>query len=197
MPKIWESTVSEHRDAVRNAILDAAGEVTLDGRAGSLNMSDLAKAARISRATLYKYFDGLDAVLQAWHHRMVSAHLASLESVSREHDHPAERLDAVLRQYAILQAKRPTGQIAIDFHNAPHMQVASDELQAVLTRVLTDAADAGAVTRQIPIAELAVYCEHALSAAAELTPGAAIDRLVGLVVTSLAPATAGAALART
>ncbi|MGC5225076.1 TetR/AcrR family transcriptional regulator [Micromonospora sp. DT81.3] len=187
MPRIWDATVSGHRDAVRNAILDGTAKEIHRVGVASLSMSDVAQAAGISRATLYKYFPDLDAVLEAWHHRMVHSHLAALETVSREHDDAAERLHAVLREYAILRANRPDGQIAISLHDAPHMGGASVELRAVFTSVLNDAADAGGVTRQIPIAEAAIYCEYALSAAVELPSRDAIDRLVELVIASLAP----------
>lgn len=185
MPKIWEVTVIAHRDAVHNAILDAATKLIHAGGLTSVNMSDLARAANISRATLYKYFNDLDAVLGAWHRRIVDSHLASLEEVSQRHHDPALRLRAVLHEYAHLRAHQPIGHEAAELHSNPHMNTPSSQLHALFVGLLREAVDASVVTAQLTVDELATYCEHALSAAADLSSSGAVDRLVELVVETL------------
>jgi len=53
------------RDKVRNQILDAAVECCKNLGVGAITMSDIADAAEIGRATLYRYFGNLDEVLAA------------------------------------------------------------------------------------------------------------------------------------
>jgi AcrR family transcriptional regulator len=52
---------------VREAILDATGELVLSRGLLAVTMSDIAEATGIGRATLYKYFPGVEAILNAWH----------------------------------------------------------------------------------------------------------------------------------
>ena len=189
MPKIWDATISGHREAVQSAILDGAANVIHDRGLSSVSMSDIARAAGISRATLYKYYDDLDAVLEAWHRRVVDSHIASLEAVAHQHSDIASRVHAVLREYAALAAHRPPGPVAAGLHSSPAMEDSSGRLHELFVRLLSEAADVSMVTRRLPSAELATYCEHALSAAAELPSLEAVDRLVELVLASLVPAT--------
>jgi Bacterial regulatory proteins, tetR family len=44
-------------------------------------MSQIAEETGIGRATLYKYFPDVEAILLAWHDRQIAAHIAYLEEV--------------------------------------------------------------------------------------------------------------------
>lgn len=60
---LWSGALSDHRARQAHHIAGAAmGIIASDGVAG-LSMSAIAKAAAISRQTLYKYFPDVDAVL--------------------------------------------------------------------------------------------------------------------------------------
>src|SRR5712672_3633378 len=65
-------------------------------------MSQIAAAARIGRATLYKYFPDVEAILLAWHDRQISAHLAQLAGAREQAADPSKRLEAVLEAYALI-----------------------------------------------------------------------------------------------
>ena len=52
---------------MREAILDATGELVLSRGLLAVTMSDIAEATGIGRATLYKYFPDVEAILNAWH----------------------------------------------------------------------------------------------------------------------------------
>ena len=54
MPKLWTETIEEHRREVREAILDAAWALAAEHGPLSVTMSQVAQAAGIGRATLYK-----------------------------------------------------------------------------------------------------------------------------------------------
>ena len=69
MPRLWTDTVESHRQEVREAILDAAGELVARRGLLAVSMSQLAEAAGIGRATLYKYFADVEHVFAAWHAR--------------------------------------------------------------------------------------------------------------------------------
>ncbi|HEX5859861.1 MAG TPA: hypothetical protein VFY91_17270 [Microbacterium sp.] len=54
--------------------------------------------------------------------------------------------------------------------------------------LIAEAADAGAVRRDVGADELARYCLHALAAAAGSSSSAAVQRLVGVTMAGLRPA---------
>ena len=63
-------------------------------------------------------------------------------------------------------------------HRSQHMTPARQRLHDLVTRVIADAADAGIARSDVPPAELATYCLHALAAAAALPSPAARRRLL-------------------
>src|SRR5919199_6220093 len=102
VPKLWRETIEAHRREVRDAILDAT--VALVGEHGltAVTMSQIAEATGIGRATLYKYFPDVEAILAAWHERQVSAHLEELARIRDRAGDAPERLAAVLEAYALM-----------------------------------------------------------------------------------------------
>ncbi len=81
VPKLWTDTVAEHRQAVREATLDAAARLVTERGLTSVTMSAIATEAGIGRATLYKYFPDVETILVAWHERQVSGHLEDLARI--------------------------------------------------------------------------------------------------------------------
>ena len=75
MPRLWKSTVDSHRRQVRDAILDAAASLVNKHGLSSVRMAHVAEETGIGRATLYKYFPDVEAILFAWHERQVTSHL--------------------------------------------------------------------------------------------------------------------------
>src|SRR5918994_4721650 len=102
VPKLWNETIEGHRREVREAILGAVGSLVAAHGLTSVSMSAIAEAAGIGRATLYKYFADLEAVLRAWHERQIGGHLAELAAIAEAPGEPAARLAAVLTRYAQL-----------------------------------------------------------------------------------------------
>src|SRR5436305_3937061 len=86
VPKLWRETVAAHRREVRDAILDTTMALVAEHGLTAVTMSQIAGQTGIGRATLYKYFPDVDAILIAWHQRQVDAHLAEL---ARIRDQPA------------------------------------------------------------------------------------------------------------
>lgn len=59
----WGDATASYRDRQRGAILGTALELLMGHGSAGMSMAALASAAGISRATLYRYFSDLDAVL--------------------------------------------------------------------------------------------------------------------------------------
>jgi len=187
VPKLWNETIEAHRSAVRDATLDVTAALVAEHGSAAVTMSRIAEDAGISRATLYKYFPDVDAILTAWHEREVQSHLDHLAAVGSQPGPPADRLTAVLTAYATLSHQHPHSDLAASLHRADHVSQARRQLHAYLRDLITEAATSGAVRTDISPAELATYCLHALTAATTLPTKAATHRLVSLTVTALKP----------
>lgn len=184
MPKLWTNTVETHRQEVRSAILDAAGDLVHDQGLLAVTMSQLAEVTGIGRATLYKYFPGAKEVLAAWHQRHVAAHLAELTALRERSGSPAERLRAVLLAYGRICRERHHyggNEMAADLHSGDQVAQLQDQLLALFASLVTEAAATGLVREDLPAEELARYCIHALGAADKLASPEAQGRLVDLV----------------
>jgi AcrR family transcriptional regulator len=59
-------------------------------------MSQIAEQAGIGRATLYKYFPDVEAILLAWHEGQITGHLEHLAELRDQPGDAAQRLEAVL-----------------------------------------------------------------------------------------------------
>jgi AcrR family transcriptional regulator len=151
-------------------------------------MSQIAEEAGIGRATLYKYFPDVGAILLAWHDDHVTAHLERLVEIRDSHDDAGERLEAALTAYALINYERPRGtELAGLVHRGEHLAEAQLRLGDFFRELLSGAAAAGRVRTDVAPEELAAYCVHALAAAAGLRSRAAARRLVAVTLAGLRP----------
>jgi AcrR family transcriptional regulator len=180
MPKLWSETVAAHRDAVREAVLDATAALVAAHGPTGVTMSQIAKDSGIGRATLYKYFADVDAILRAWHERQIDAHLERLHDIRDRTEGAVQRLEAVLAGYAAAVSHRAghDTDLAAVLHRGEHVAAAHRRLHAFVRELIVDAAASGAVRQDVPPDELASYCLHALAAAGALHDDAAVHRLV-------------------
>src|SRR5215218_824193 len=102
MPKLWNETIQAHRREVRDAILETTWALVAEHGLLSVTMSQIAEKTGIGRATLYKYFPDVEAILLAWHGRQITGHLEYLAEVRDQAGGAAERLEAVLEAYALI-----------------------------------------------------------------------------------------------
>lgn len=188
MPKVWSATVEEHRVAVRQAILEAAWSLARERGPLSLTMSLIAKTAGIGRATLYKYFPDVDAILLAYHQEQVAHHLAQLHHLP---GHPAsamESLEAALMHYAtVVQHREQPSYDAVRMllHADPAVDVAHRELIAVLVGMIEGAVKDGQVRRDLDPQLMADFCVSALGAASSAASAEDRQVLVKLILDSL------------
>ena len=188
MPKLWQDSIEAHRGAVRDAALDAAGALVAEGGLSALTMSAVAEAAGVSRATLYKYFPDADALVGAWHRRQVEGHLAALTEASARPGPVGERIRAVLTAYAAAVRRQSSGETAMLMHRDEHVVRGQRHLEGLLAGLLAEGAAAGDVRDDVPAAELASFCLHALTAAGAARSAAAATRLVDVAMHAIAPA---------
>lgn len=189
MPRLWNHTIDAHRQAVRDATLDATATLVAEQGLTSVTMSKIAEKAGIGRATLYKYFPDVEAVLMAWHERQVATHLDHLTAARDQADTPAERLRAVLRTYALTSRTREHHgpDLAAVLHRGDHVTRAHQHLSDFVRDLLAEGAAAGELRDDVDPAELATYCLHALSAATGLPSDEAVHRLVTVTLDGLRP----------
>ncbi|GAB3972806.1 hypothetical protein GCM10029978_050760 [Actinoallomurus acanthiterrae] len=189
MPRLWSQTIATHRDAVREAVLDATAALVAEKGLTGVTMSQIAKDVGIGRATLYKYFPDVEAVLLAWHERQIDAHLKQLLRVRDQTESAPRRLEAVLAAYVEATSRhgRHDGDLADMLHSGEHVAAAHQHLREFIQELVADAAAAGAVRRDVPADELTLYCLHALAAARDLHDPAALDRLVQTILSGLRP----------
>ena len=117
VPKLRADTVEEHRPAVRDATLDATARLVTEHGLASVTMSKIAAETGVGRATLYKYFPDVEAILVAWHERQIGSHLKHLARVRDQSGDVARRLEAVLEAYALMTYERPHGtELAVLLH---------------------------------------------------------------------------------
>jgi AcrR family transcriptional regulator len=186
MPKLWADTIDTHREQVRDAITaTTAGLVAREGL-GAVTMSRVAAEVGIGRATLYKYFPSVEAILLDGHARRVAAHLDELEAVRRGAASPADALEDVLRAHVRVRRDAHGPDLGALLRHADATEAGHRRLAHLLEDVLADAVAAGAARDDVPPAELAAFCLAALDAAAGGSRAAA-DRLVGLVLAAVRP----------
>ena len=181
-----------HRAAVHDAILDATATLVAEQGLRSVTMSQIAEKAGIGRATLYKYFSDIEAILLAWHERQITAHLEHLAKVREQAGDASERLEAVLEAYALISHERfshehPGPELAALLHRGVHVTEAQQQVHDMIRDLLTEAAEAGDVRDDVAPDELASYCLHAITAAGSLPSKAAVRRLVTITLTGLHP----------
>jgi AcrR family transcriptional regulator len=187
MPRIWNETIEAHRDAVREATINATAALVAKHGLTGVTMSQIAKDTGIGRATLYKYFPDVESILTAWHNRQIDQHLQALLQVRDQTAGAAERLEAVLTAYAqaISHRRAHDNDIAGMLHRDEHVAAAHQHLRQFIQELIADAAAARAVRPDIPADELTVYCLHALAAATDLHDPTAIHRLVQTTLTGI------------
>jgi AcrR family transcriptional regulator len=145
MPKLWNETIEAHRREVRDATLETTAALVARHGLRAVTMSQIAEETGIGRATLYKYFSGVEAILVAWHERQIAGHLEYLVGVRDRAGHAGERLVAVLEAYAFISYKHHGTELAALLHRGEHVARAQQQLSDLIRDLLTEAAETGDV----------------------------------------------------
>ena len=190
VPKLWDDTIEAHRGAVRDAILNTTATLVAERGLLSVTMSQIAEGAGIGRATLYKYFPDVEAILLAWHEGQIASHLDQLAGARDKADGPRAQLEAVLEGFALIshesQGHHDT-ELATFLHRDHRVARARHQLHAMVRDLLKEGAANGELRDDVAPDELAGYCIHALGAASGLPSKAAVRRLVAVTLAGLRP----------
>jgi AcrR family transcriptional regulator len=190
VPKLWTETIEAHRREVRDAILDTTAALVVEHGLLSVTMSQIAEETGIGRATLYKYFPDVEAILLAWHERQINGHLEYLADVRDQAGDAGRRLEAVLEAYALISHDsrgHHDTELAAFLHRDLQVARAQHHLHTMMRELLTEAAETGNLRNDVPLHELASYCLHALATAGSLPSKAAVRRLVAVTLAGLRP----------
>jgi AcrR family transcriptional regulator len=153
-------------------------------------MSRIAEETGIGRATLYKYFPDVEAILLAWHERQIASHLEHLVEVRDQTADPTKRLMAVLNAYALIRHEshgHHDPEVTTRLHRDDHVTHAEHQLWHLIRSLIVDASGSGAIRDDVPVDELASYCFHALATATALPSRAAVRRLVTVTLAGMQP----------
>jgi AcrR family transcriptional regulator len=190
MPKLWSDTIEAHRRAVRDTVLDTTAALVTEHGLLSVTMSQIADETGVGRATLYKYFSDVEAILFAWHKRQITGHLELLAEVRDRSGDADQRLEAVLEAYAQISHdshERRHAELAGFFHGDKQVARAEQQLRKLVRDLLVEGAATGKLRDDVAPDELATYCLHALTAAGSMPSRAAVRRLVAVTLTGLRP----------
>jgi len=192
VPKLWSETMEGHRAAVRDATLDTTAALVAEQGMASVTMAQIARDTGIGRATLYKYFPDVGAIMTAWHERQIAGHLQQLAEIGNGAGDPGARLEAVLLAYALMSHEHHGSELASLLHQGEHVARAQLRLTDFIRDLLIEGAQRGDIRDDIAPGELAIYCLHALTAATSLPSVAAVHRLVAITLDGLRPGPAPA-----
>ena len=173
---------------VADLVADCGELLEVAADLASVTMSRIAEETGIGRATLYKYFPDVEAILAAWHERQISGHLQQLAAIGHQAGNEAERLESVLQAYALIQYgqhEHNGSELAALLHRGEHVVLAQQQLHNFISNLLADGAKAGDLRDDVAPGELASYCLHALTAASSLPSKAAVHRLVAVTMAGL------------
>jgi AcrR family transcriptional regulator len=188
VPKLWKETIEAHRREVGDAILDTTAALVREHGLRAVTMSQIAEQTGIGRATLYKYYPDVEAILVAWHERNAGGHLAQLAELRERAADSAQALEAVLETLALHMAERSQksgGDLVALVHQDKHVSKIEQQMHRFLADLIGQASKAGQVRTDIPPDELATYCLHALTAAGAGRSKASVQRLVAITLSGL------------
>jgi AcrR family transcriptional regulator len=190
VPKLWTETIEAHRREVRDAILETTAALVAEHGLLDVTMSQIAEETGIGRATLYKYFPDVEAILLAWHDRRLAAHLDHLNEVRDGAASAGEQLEAVLEAFAMI-TRHARGAHDRGLHDLLHrdarLERAHRQVHEMVRDLIAAAAEVGEVRSDVPPDELASFCINALTGGPPRDSKAAVGRLVAVTLDGLRP----------
>lgn len=152
VPAAWNDTVADHRDRQRRLIIDATMGLVATRGLSDVSMAEVAKHAGIGRATLYKYFPGVEEIVAAHVLRIVEEHHASLEVAIAELHDPLDAIRtalAILLGYFASNEHRTASSSVNPEHFSPEIgtdvRAAFSRVHDLFARLVLEAQDAGCI----------------------------------------------------
>lgn len=132
------------RELLRNTLLDAARELLAERRWSDVTMAEVARAAGVSRQTLYNEFGSREEFAQAFVLRDGDRFIGAIEEAVREHDDPAAALAAAFEVFLAAASEDPLLRVVVSgddtddllrlvtTRGTPLLELASERLAAVI-----------------------------------------------------------------
>ena len=92
MPSVTGGSIAAHRRITSERIFAAFSTLLYEQGYDAITLADVAKAAGMSRTTMYNYFPDKDALVVAFTDREASRYLVDLESTLAVIENPVDRL---------------------------------------------------------------------------------------------------------
>ncbi|MHB1138395.1 MAG: TetR/AcrR family transcriptional regulator [Microthrixaceae bacterium] len=150
MPPQWNDTVAGHRDRQRQRIVDTTMALVSEHGLSDVTMAQVAKQAGIGRATLYKYFPGVEEIVAEHVLQTVRSHHSVLEQAIAGVDEPVDALRAcltILLEYFGSEGHRSASTSVNPEQFSPEVgrdvREAFARMHGLLTELVVDAQDAG------------------------------------------------------
>jgi AcrR family transcriptional regulator len=179
------------RELLRSTLLDAMGEQLQSRPWAQVTMADVARAAGVSRQTLYNEFGSRQDFAQAFVLREVDRFLAAVERTIAAHvDDPVAAVAGAFEVFLLVAAENPlvrtivsgdsTGELLplVTTHGEPVLQRASERLAAFFEDAFPTVHHADAQLLAETVVRLAISYAALPSEASSIT-AAAIARLLG------------------
>lgn len=171
----WDDTLDVHRTQQREAIYRAAVELVAEHGLAGVAMADVARRAGISRATLYKYFPGVEEILAGHMIQEVLREHRRLEEQLGVVEAPLERLRLVLAHllayFATPEHRADAAVVDPDRFSpavAAEVRTAMDRLHDMIRDLVVEAMAAGALRRDADPDVLTEVFRHLLTAGREM-----------------------------
>ncbi len=165
--------------------MDATAALVTEHGLSAVTMSRVAEETGIGRATLYKYFPDVEAIMTAWHERLITQHLQQLTAVRDQAGTPQGRLELVLKHYAEISYQRHDTELVALLHRGAHVVRAQHQLRDLIRELIREGVQTRDLRDDVSPDELATFCLHALTAAGNLPSKAAVQRLIDVTLSGL------------
>lgn len=157
------------REALRTTLLEKAGELLRERRWNDITMADIAKAAGVSRQTLYNEFGSRQGFVAAYllydANRLLTAVEKAIDSAGGE---PSTALERAFRTFmvaissdplaiTVLSGDDPDGLLAlVTTRGGPVLRIATDRLAGAIARNWPSAAEADVTLLSEQLVRLAI-----------------------------------------
>ncbi|WP_103063966.1 TetR/AcrR family transcriptional regulator [Actinomyces qiguomingii] len=155
MPKILGNSLAEHRERTRRALFDALSDLLSKQPFDKITLSDVATRAGVGRTAVYNHFTDKEDLLLAFMEHETGRYARELAHILTDVADPIDRLRIYVRQQALVKRHYhfpTTGPLAnsVSRDTAGRLHAHAGHMTQMLTRILTDAMEAGAIPRQDP-----------------------------------------------
>ncbi|WP_136191859.1 TetR/AcrR family transcriptional regulator [Actinomyces procaprae] len=155
MPKIMGNSLAEHRERTRRALFDALSDLLAQRPFDKITLSDVAARAGVGRTAVYNHFTDKEDLLLAFMEHETGRYAKELARTLTDVADPIDRLRIYVRQQALVKRHYhfpASGPLAnsVSRDTAGRLHAHAGHMARMLTGILTDAMDAGAIPRQDP-----------------------------------------------